>query len=179
MESLNDPDDRATAPGALRTVAEAYGGLGAVAAEAGISRDSPYRHPLRELHPTLKTLLAVPKAVGNETLGRPGSTRCGVSRKSISIPFNSMELLKGVNMLRVLFIAVSLSMPLVTSASETSDVPESVIFTLYANTPSDPFFRVKIATFDYYVKGFEEVDAARNQKFCSEAAEMFQEKWKR
>lgn len=36
MESLDDPDDRAAGLLALRTVAEAYGGLGAVAAEAGI-----------------------------------------------------------------------------------------------------------------------------------------------
>jgi DNA-binding phage protein len=37
MESLDDPDDRAAGLLALRTVAEAYGGLGAVDAEAGIS----------------------------------------------------------------------------------------------------------------------------------------------
>jgi hypothetical protein len=35
MESLDNPDDRATGLLELRTVAEAYGGLGAVAAEAG------------------------------------------------------------------------------------------------------------------------------------------------
>lgn len=39
MESLDDPDDRAAGLLALRTVAEAYGGLGAVAAQAGISRE--------------------------------------------------------------------------------------------------------------------------------------------
>ena len=43
MESLDDPDDRASGLLALRTVAEAYGGLAAVAAEAGISRESLYR----------------------------------------------------------------------------------------------------------------------------------------
>ncbi len=42
MESLDNPDDRAGGLLALRTVAEAYGGLGAVAAEAGISRESLY-----------------------------------------------------------------------------------------------------------------------------------------
>ena len=46
MESLDDPDDRAGSLLALRTVAEAYGGLGAVAAEAGISRESLYAHCL-------------------------------------------------------------------------------------------------------------------------------------
>ena len=64
MESLDDPDDRAAGLLALRTVAEAYGGLGAVAAEAGISRESLYRALSPKGNPTLKTLLAVLKAVG-------------------------------------------------------------------------------------------------------------------
>lgn len=38
MESLDDPDDRAAGLLALRTVAEAYGGLAAVAVEAGMQR---------------------------------------------------------------------------------------------------------------------------------------------
>ena len=37
MESLDNPNDRAAGQLVLRTVAEAYGGLGAVASEAGIS----------------------------------------------------------------------------------------------------------------------------------------------
>ena len=64
MESLDDPDDRAAGLLALRTVAEAYGGLAAVAAEAGISRESLYRTLSAKGNPTLKTLLAVLKAVG-------------------------------------------------------------------------------------------------------------------
>lgn len=64
MESLDDPDDRAGGLLALRTVAEAYGGLGAVAVEAGISRESLYRALSPRGNPTLKTLLAVLKAVG-------------------------------------------------------------------------------------------------------------------
>jgi DNA-binding phage protein len=40
LQSLEDPDDRAAGLLALRTVTEAYGGLGAVAAEAAISRES-------------------------------------------------------------------------------------------------------------------------------------------
>ena len=64
MESLDGPDDRAAGLLALRTVAEAYGGLGAVAAEAGISRESLYRALSAKGNPTLKTLLAVLKAVG-------------------------------------------------------------------------------------------------------------------
>ena len=64
MESLDNPNDRAAGLLALRTVAEAYGGLGAVAAEAGISRESLYRTLSAKGNPTLKTLLAVLKAVG-------------------------------------------------------------------------------------------------------------------
>lgn len=64
MESLDDPDDRAAGLLALRTVAEAYGGLGSVAADAGISREALYRALSAKGNPTLKTLLAVLKAVG-------------------------------------------------------------------------------------------------------------------
>lgn len=64
MESLDDPEDRAAGLLALRTVAEAYGGLGAVAAEAGLSRESLYRALSPKGNPTLKTILAVLKAVG-------------------------------------------------------------------------------------------------------------------
>jgi len=64
MESLDDPEDRAAGLLALRTVAEAYGGLGAIAAQAGISRESLYRALSPKGNPTLKTILAVLHAVG-------------------------------------------------------------------------------------------------------------------
>lgn len=64
MESLDDPENRAAGLLALRTVAEAHGGLAAVAAEAGISRESLYRALSPKGNPTLKTLLAVLKSVG-------------------------------------------------------------------------------------------------------------------
>ena len=64
MESLDDPNDRAVGLLALRTVTEAYGGLGAVAAEAGISRESLYRALSPKGNPTLRTLIAVLKTVG-------------------------------------------------------------------------------------------------------------------
>ena len=64
MSSLDNPDDRAAGLLALRTIAEAYGGLGAVAAEAGISRETLYRTLSPKGNPTLRTLLAVLKAVG-------------------------------------------------------------------------------------------------------------------
>ena len=72
MESLDDPDNRAAGLLALRTIAEAYGGLGAVAAEAGISRESLYRTLSPKGNPTLKTLLAVLKAVGMKLSVEPG-----------------------------------------------------------------------------------------------------------
>lgn len=64
MESLDNPEERAAGLLALPTVAEAHGGLGAVAAAAGISRESLYRSLSPTGNPTLKTLLAVLKTVG-------------------------------------------------------------------------------------------------------------------
>jgi probable addiction module antidote protein len=64
MESLDNPEERAGGLIALRAVAEAYGGLGAVAASAGISRESLYRTLSPKGNPTLKTLVAVLKTVG-------------------------------------------------------------------------------------------------------------------
>lgn len=73
MESLDSPDDRAAGLLALRTLAEAYGGLGAVAAAAGISRESLYRALSAKGNPTLKTLLAVLKAIGMRLSVEPAS----------------------------------------------------------------------------------------------------------
>jgi probable addiction module antidote protein len=64
MEALDDPDERGGGLLALRAVAEAYGGLGAVAAQAGISRESLYRSLSSKGNPTLKTLVAVLKTLG-------------------------------------------------------------------------------------------------------------------
>lgn len=64
MESLDNPEERGGGLLALRAVAEAYGGLGAVAAQAGISRESLYRALSPKGNPTLKTLVAVLKTVG-------------------------------------------------------------------------------------------------------------------
>ncbi len=64
MEELDDPNNRAAGLLALRAVAEAYGGLGAVASQAGISREALYRSLSPKGNPTLKTLLAVLNAVG-------------------------------------------------------------------------------------------------------------------
>jgi probable addiction module antidote protein len=64
MESLDTAESRAGGLLALRTVAEAYGGLACVAAEAGISRESLYRALSPKGNPTLKTLVAVLKTLG-------------------------------------------------------------------------------------------------------------------
>jgi probable addiction module antidote protein len=64
LESLNDPDDRGASLLMLRAFAEAYGGLGAVAAKAGISRESLYRSLSPKGNPTLKTLVAVLNTMG-------------------------------------------------------------------------------------------------------------------
>jgi probable addiction module antidote protein len=64
MESLDNPNERAGGLIAMRTVAEAYGGLEAVAADAGISRETLHRALSPNGNPTLTTLLAVLKTVG-------------------------------------------------------------------------------------------------------------------
>ena len=64
LEELDDPENRAAGLLALRDVAEAYGGLGAIATQAGISREALYRSLSPKGNPTLKTLLAVLKSVG-------------------------------------------------------------------------------------------------------------------
>src|SRR5271157_3698261 len=64
MEALDNPEERAGGLIMLRAVAEAYGGVGAVAAQAGISRESLYRALSPKGNPTLKTLIAVLKTVG-------------------------------------------------------------------------------------------------------------------
>jgi probable addiction module antidote protein len=64
LESLNDPDNRGASLLMLRALAEAYGGLGAVAAQAGISRESLYRSLSPKGNPTLKTLVAVLNTMG-------------------------------------------------------------------------------------------------------------------
>lgn len=64
LESLDNPEDRSASLIMLRTLAEAYGGLGAVAAKAGISRESLYRSLSPKGNPTLKTLVAVLSTMG-------------------------------------------------------------------------------------------------------------------
>lgn len=64
LESLDNPEERGAGLLMLRAVAEAYGGMGAVASQAGISRESLYRALSPNGNPTLKTLVAVLDALG-------------------------------------------------------------------------------------------------------------------
>jgi len=64
LESLDDPENRAASLLMLRALAEAYGGLGATAAQAGLSRESLYRSLSPKGNPTLKTLIAVINTMG-------------------------------------------------------------------------------------------------------------------
>ncbi|MBW8066727.1 MAG: putative addiction module antidote protein [Ferrovum sp.] len=73
LSELDDPDNRAVGLLAMRDVAEAYGGLGAVAQEAGINRESLYRALSPKGNPTLKTILAVMKTVGMKLSVEPSN----------------------------------------------------------------------------------------------------------
>jgi probable addiction module antidote protein len=64
VESLHNPEERGASLLMLRALAEAYGGVSEVAAQAGISRESLYRSLSPKGNPTLKTLVAVLNAVG-------------------------------------------------------------------------------------------------------------------
>lgn len=73
LSELDDPNNRAAGLLAMRDVAEAYGGLGAVAQEAEINRESLYRALSPKGNPTLKTILAVMKAVGMKLSVEPSN----------------------------------------------------------------------------------------------------------
>lgn len=64
LESLAHPEQRGGSLLTLRALAEAYGGLAKVAAEAGISRESLYRSLSPKGNPTFKTLTAIINAMG-------------------------------------------------------------------------------------------------------------------
>ena len=64
MADMSDPDGRGAALIALRRVAEAHGGMAAIAREAGIQRESLYRALSHNGNPTMNTLIAVLKSLG-------------------------------------------------------------------------------------------------------------------
>jgi probable addiction module antidote protein len=67
---LEDGDARAV-PIALRTVAEALGGMAALAERTGLSRESLYRTLSKDGNPRLDTLTAVLDAFGLRLTVRP------------------------------------------------------------------------------------------------------------
>jgi probable addiction module antidote protein len=85
LESLDNPDERAGSLVMLRALAEACGGLGAVAAKAGISRESLYRSLSPKGNPTLKTLVAVLNTMGLRlsVVPQPKKTRKRPARRPV------------------------------------------------------------------------------------------------
>ena len=65
MEALDDPEARDGGLLALRTVAEAYGGLGAVAAGAGISREVAVQGVVAQRQSNSQDLARRPQGCGN------------------------------------------------------------------------------------------------------------------
>jgi probable addiction module antidote protein len=74
LGALDNPEERGGSLLALRAVAEAYGGLGSIAAQAGISREALYRSLSPKGNPTLKTLVAVLRPLGLRLSVQPEST---------------------------------------------------------------------------------------------------------
>ena len=64
LAELDDPEYRAAGLLALRDLAEAYGGLGSIAVEAGLDKEALNSALSANGNPTLTTLLAVFNAVG-------------------------------------------------------------------------------------------------------------------
>jgi probable addiction module antidote protein len=84
LESLTDPDDCAASLLMLRALAEAYGGLGAIAANAGLSRESLYRSLSPKGNPTLKTLIAVLKPMGLRLSVVPAQTKSKPAARKVA-----------------------------------------------------------------------------------------------
>ncbi len=76
FESLENPEDLGGSLLMLRAVAEAYGSISAVAAQAGVTRESLYHALSPRGNPTLKTLVGVLKALNLRlTVARRAKTK--------------------------------------------------------------------------------------------------------
>jgi probable addiction module antidote protein len=71
MRWMHRPDGRAASLIALRTLAQAYGGMTRLAKQTGVERQSLYRALSPEGNPTLNTLIAVMQAVGMRLSAEP------------------------------------------------------------------------------------------------------------
>lgn len=88
LESLDHPEERGTSLLMLRALAEANGGLGAIAKQAGISRESLYRSLSPKGNPTLKTIIAVITSMGLRlsVTKAPTTKRRTPARKKVTRP---------------------------------------------------------------------------------------------
>ena len=82
MTDMSDPEGRGAAKLPLRRLAEAHGGMAAVATEAGIQRESLYRALSPKGNPTMNTLIAVLKSLGMRLTVEPDKKQIdGLSNK--------------------------------------------------------------------------------------------------
>lgn len=79
-EMLSEGDPRAM-PTALRTVADAAGGIAALADKTGLSRETLYRTLSKKGNPRLDTLAAILAAYGLRLSVRSGQT--GIRRRAL------------------------------------------------------------------------------------------------
>jgi probable addiction module antidote protein len=87
IESMLEDGDARAVPVALRTVADALGGLGKLADKTGLSRETLYRTLSGKGNPRLDTLAAILSAFGlrlsvqpaHETRARRGEARTAIS----------------------------------------------------------------------------------------------------
>ena len=79
-EMLSEGDPRAM-PTALRTVADAAGGIAALSDKTGLSRETLYRTLSKKGNPRLDTLAAILAAYGLRLSVRPGRT--GIGRRAL------------------------------------------------------------------------------------------------
>jgi probable addiction module antidote protein len=77
---LSEGDPRAM-PTALRTVADAAGGIAALADKTGLSRETLYRTLSKKGNPRLDTLAAILAAYGLRLSVRPSQT--GIGRRAL------------------------------------------------------------------------------------------------
>ena len=64
LEAMHHPDEMPAALLALRSLADAYGGMSAIAASTGLSREALYRALSENGNPTFRTLFSVLDALG-------------------------------------------------------------------------------------------------------------------
>jgi len=79
-EMLSDGDPRAM-PTALRTIADAAGGIAALADKTGLSRETLYRTLSKKGNPRLDRLAAILAAYGLRLSVRPG--HAGIGRRAL------------------------------------------------------------------------------------------------